>query len=255
MRVAAYQAPLDASCSMTVLPLIQQQVKRCELLGVEILCCPEAVLGGLADYSHPPARFAIDAGRLGDVLAPLASDVVTTIVGFSEIDSRGTLYNAAAVFERGAVVGLYRKLHPAIHQSVYQPGAGMPTFTVGALTFGILICRDSTYSDPARAMAARGAAALFVPSNNGLPPAKADPAAVADAARRGDVTRATQNGVSIVRADVAGRTSTLLSHGSSAIVDRHGTLVASAQLLAPGLVIGEIDTTTSTSGIRTPQLT
>src|SRR5262245_19683611 len=106
---------------MQVLDLIREQVRRCESAGVEILCCPEGMLGGLADYAEQPIDFAIEVegGRLDRVLAPLASETVTTIVGFTEIDRQGRLYNSAAVFHRGTVAGLYRKNHPAINRSIY----------------------------------------------------------------------------------------------------------------------------------------
>lgn len=161
---------------MEALGLIRDRITECEAAGVEILCCPEGILGGLADYAERPAGFALDVegGRLGAVLAPLASSKVTTIVGFSEISAAGALYNAAAVFHRGAVIGVYRKLHPAIRRSVYQAGDRTPVFRVGGLTFGILLCNDSNFPEPARRMAAQGATALFVPSNNGLPPEKAE---------------------------------------------------------------------------------
>ena len=76
MRVAAYQAPLLASGSRDGLELIRRQVKRCEAQGVALLCCPEAILGGLADWSGHPPEFAlsIDTGELASTLAPLASD-------------------------------------------------------------------------------------------------------------------------------------------------------------------------------------
>lgn len=176
VKVAAYQAPLLPSGSMEAIGRIRERVRWCEAEGVAILCCPEAVLGGLADYAARPADFAlgVESGRLGATLAPLASETVTTIIGFTEITGAGTLYNAAAVLHRGAVAGVYRKLHPAIRRSVYQAGERMPVFAVGGLTFGILICNDSNFAEPARAMASRGATALFVPTNNGLPPEKAD---------------------------------------------------------------------------------
>lgn len=143
MKVAAYQAPLLASGSVEeALGLIREQVDRCEVAGVEILCCPEGILGGLADYAAQPVTFAIDAegGSLDRVLAPLASETVTTIVGFTEIDAQRRLFNSAAVFHRGSVIGLYRKLYPAINRSVYEAGDRMPVFTVGELTFGIVFC-------------------------------------------------------------------------------------------------------------------
>ena len=241
MKVAAYQAPLRACGSLKVLTLIREQVDRCESAGVEILCCPEGVLGGLADYSAEPARFAIEGSRLDEVLAPLASDTVTTILGFTEIDRRGRLYNSAAVFHRGSVAGLYRKLYPAINRSVYEAGDTIPVFTVGGLTFGILICLDSNYFEPAKIMASRGAAALFIPTNNGLPPAKASPKLVAHA-RNADIARAVENCVSVIRADVAGRTAELVSHGSSGIVDPEGMVLATAPRLRAGLVVADIKT-------------
>jgi len=242
MKVAAYQAPLHAIHSLEVLGLIREQIDECKANGVEILCCPEGVLGGLADYVGRPTEIAIDveSGQLHTLLSPLASDRVTTILGFTEID-HGRLYNSAAVFHQGTVAGVYRKLHPAIHRSVYTAGDETPVFTIGDLTFGIMICRDSNFPEPARAMAARGAAALFIPTNNGLPPAKGGPELV-EQARKADIARATENGVFVIRADVAGRAGGLISYGSSGIVDPGGKVLQSARQLAPDLVVAEIET-------------
>jgi predicted amidohydrolase len=226
---------------MEAIGLIRRRIESCEAEGVEILCCPEAILGGLADYAASPADFAIDVegGGLEAMLAPLASDTVTTIVGFTEISGSGRLHNSAAVFHRGAVVGLYRKLHPAIRKSVYQAGERTPVFTIGGLTFGILICNDSNFAGPARSMASQGAAALFIPTNNGLPPDRPD---VSADARKVDVALAMEHGVSVIRADVAGRTAELVSRGSSGIVDRDGTVLRSASGFAEDLLVAEIDT-------------
>lgn len=100
VRIAAYQAPLLAPGSMEALDLIREQIDRCESEGVDILCCPEAIIGGLADHAPEPAGIAIDveAGQLSTILAPLASKTVTTILGFTEIDRRGRLFNTAAVY-------------------------------------------------------------------------------------------------------------------------------------------------------------
>jgi predicted amidohydrolase len=241
MIVAAYQAPLLPSGSMQAIGRIRERVRRCEAEGVQILCCPEAVLGGLADYAARPAEFAIDVegGALDAVLSPLASERVTMIVGFTEITRAGLLYNTAAVFHRGAVLGVYRKLHPAIRTSVYQPGDQSPVFTVGGLTFGILICNDSNFPALARTLAAQGAAALFIPTNNGLPLPKAD---VAADARNADVALARDNRLWVVRADVAGRADGRVSYGSSAIVDPAGTVLRSARRLTEDLLVADLGT-------------
>lgn len=240
MRVAAYQAPLLPTGSMEAVELIRKRVDWCEAEEVEILCCPEAVLGGLADYAARPTDIAIDveSGQLSAALTPLASDTVTTILGFTEISGTGQLYNSAAVFHRGAVIGLYRKLYPAIRKSIYRAGDRIPVFRVGGLTFGILICNDSNYFEPARIMASQGATALFVPTNNGLPLEKAD---VVVHARNVDIARAMDNSVSVIRADVAGRTSDLVSYGSSGIVDPDGMVLQSARRLTEDLLVADLD--------------
>ena len=70
-----YQAPPLPGGSIEALELIAAQVKECEAVGVEILCCPEAVLGGLADHSRRPAELAIDAasGPLRTILRRIDS--------------------------------------------------------------------------------------------------------------------------------------------------------------------------------------
>lgn len=249
MKVAAWQAPLLPAGRMDALGLLRARVRECEAQGVAILCCPEAVLGGLADHAAEPARFALPASQLPAVLAPLASDTVTTIVGFTELGDGGALYNSAAVLHRGSVIGIYRKLHPAIRRSVYHAGSETPVFSVGGVTFGIVICYDSTFAPPARRMADRGAAILFIPTSNGLPPHRASAGLVAEA-RACDVARATENGVWIVRADVAGRTDALVSHGSSAIVDPHGRVVRAARELEEELLIVDIDPSRATREAR-----
>jgi predicted amidohydrolase len=237
VKVAAYQAPLFPVGSMRVVELIRSRVAWCEAQAVEILCCPEAILGGLADYAARPADFAIDVagGQLEAVLSPLASDTVTAIVGFTEI-SAGRLYNSAAVYHRGAVAGVYRKQHPAIRKSVYDAGDRSPVFNVGGLTFGILICNDSNFPELGRRMAAQGATALFIPTNNGLPPEKAD---VVGDARNADTALATENRVWVIRADVAGHADGRVSYGASGIVAPDGAVLQSAQRLTEGLLVAD----------------
>ena len=98
MKIAAYQAPLLENGSMEALSYLRTQIDVCEDKGVEILCCPEAVLGGLADYSDRPAElsFNIENGQLEEFLSPLTSKTVSTIIGFTESANTG-LYNTAAL--------------------------------------------------------------------------------------------------------------------------------------------------------------
>jgi len=113
---------------------------------------------------------------------------------------------------------------------------------VGALTFGIAICNDSNFPELANQMASRGATALFVPSNNALPRRKGGAELVTEA-RRVDVATAIANDMWVIRADVAGQTAELTSHGSSAIVDPTGTVVRSTLALSEDVIAAAIEVT------------
>jgi len=173
------------------------------------------------------------------LLEPLASRTVTAIVGFTELAPGGLLYNSAAVLHEGAIAGIYRKHHPAIRRSVYQAGSEAPVFRIGGLVFGIVICNDSNFPEPAANMASQGAKVLFVPSNNALPLARASVDLIA-ASRDADRARAIGNRMWVVRADVAGRTGGLVSYGSSGVVNPDGEIVASAPMLAEHLLIVDL---------------
>jgi predicted amidohydrolase len=113
---------------------------------------------------------------------------------------------------------------------------------VGELTFGIVICYDSTFYAPARTMAAQGASALFVPTSNGLPTKRAHPGLVQEA-RASDISRALENRVWVIRADVAGTNGQLMSYGSSGssgIVDPDGKVVREAKLQTSDLLVADV---------------
>ena len=227
LRLAAWQMPIDATDSSVAIDALRHQVRRCEENGIAVLCCPEGAIGGLADYVRDPATIAIATGDVAHRLAPINSYAVAAIVGFTELGVDGRLYNAAAALHRGACVGIYRKRHPAIRRSIYAAGTELPVFRRDNLTFGIVICNDSNYGEPARVMAGKGASVLFIPSNNQLPLGRAIDG-LTDEARACDVARATENGMWVVRADVTGRTVSHMSAGASGIVDPRGRVVASA---------------------------
>ena len=225
---------------MEVIERLREQVAVCEAERVEILCCPETVLGGLADDAREPSElaFGVENGAIEKVLTPLTSDTVSTIIGITESSESGKLYNTAVIFHRGTVMGRYRKVYPAVNHSVYSAGVELPVFTIGTLTFGIIICNDTNYLEPSRVMAAKGAAALFVPTNNCLPTEKAN---VVVRARSTQIARAVENGVSVVAADVAGRQGTSVAFGSSNIIAAHGTVIASSTPFVEDLLIADID--------------
>jgi 5-aminopentanamidase len=236
--VAAYQAPLSRISLPDALYGIEEVVRRCEKLGVRILCCPEAILGGLADDAPDPATLALGRDEVLGMARQLASKSVTSIVGYTECGGDERLFNAAAVLSDGRIVGSYRKRYPARRASVYEAGIESPLFHISGATIGILICNDTNHPELAAGMVSAGAQALFVPSNNALPHASAD---VVEATRTADVFIARQSGVPVVRADVAGKDDGRTAFGTSAIIAAGGTILRAATPLAEDLLVSEID--------------
>jgi predicted amidohydrolase len=109
------------------------------------------------------------------------------------------------------------------------------------LTFGMLICNDSNHPELARFMAAQGATALFVPTNNALPLTRAH-WDLASEARNVDIATAVENSMWVIRADVAGLTPDLVSYGSSGIVNADGMVLWSGRRFRADLVVADIET-------------
>lgn len=156
---------------MAAVELIGEQLTVCEARGVEMLCCPEAVIGGLARESdgESPADVALGVadGELAAVLAPVLDSAVTVIVGFTERDPSARVFNAAAIL-RGGVAAVYRKVYPG-YRTMIDAGQSLPVFDHRSTPFGVAICNDLWYVEPARVLAAAGTAMLFVPTNSGHP--------------------------------------------------------------------------------------
>ena len=158
MRVAAYQAPYRPFPARSGAELVAAYLDRAQVEGVEIVCCPEALIGELANESDgdTPATVALSVadGELDDAIAPLLGWDLTIVVGFTERGTDGRLHNAAAVISDSKVSGIYRKTYPG--RSACVAGTELPIFHHRDVPFGVLICNDAHYIEPARVLAARG---------------------------------------------------------------------------------------------------
>jgi 5-aminopentanamidase len=241
MRVAAYQAPYRAFPAPARTDLVADHLVDLRGQGVDLLCCPEAVVGELANESDGDdpgvVALSVSEGELDEACKPLFGFGMTIVVGFTERDADGSIYNSAAVIYDDTVTGIYRKLYPG--RSASRPGSDLPIFWHEKVPFGILICNDAHYIEPARILAARGAALLVVPVHGGHRPDKE----LAWRARGTNVlvARAVENDIPLVAADVAGHQGERVSHGTTSIVDSQGRIVAAAPELEEAIIVADVD--------------
>jgi predicted amidohydrolase len=249
MKVAAYQAPFLPFGSFDGVALVAEQVRACAALGIDLLCCPEGIVGGhaLESDGQDPNDVALSRAELATIVDPWLGVGVTTVAGFTERDEHGRLFSAAAIVGPDGLTGVYRKVYPG-YRTVIAAGTDLSTSEVGDATVGVMICNDVWYVEPARILAARGAAIIVVPTNSGH---VRDPDAARSLRARGrslPIARAVDASATVVVADVAGRQGDRWALGTSVVVDPDGAVLAAAEPDDATLLVTEVEPTR-----RTPQ--
>jgi predicted amidohydrolase len=131
----------------------------------DVILLPEGitVVGtgrGYADVAEPVP------GPTTEALAALAREKTAWVVaGLYERDGEA-IYNTAVLLDRqGTLAGAYRKVYLPREEieGGLTPGSEYPVFTTDFGRVGLMICWDTQYADPARALALGGAEMLLVP--------------------------------------------------------------------------------------------
>lgn len=143
---------------------IESYVEAAREQGVSLIAFPEACLGGYLsvlgsgrDGTHTeepddlPPVMDLDGPELRRV-AEIAREM-TVVVGFCEGDG-SERYNSAAAVTGDGVLGVYRKVHQPLGESLYY-GAGeeLRAFDSPIGRMGLLICYDKAFPEAARAIA------------------------------------------------------------------------------------------------------
>ncbi|MEE6178214.1 carbon-nitrogen hydrolase family protein [Mycobacterium sp. 050134] len=229
MRVAAYQAPHLPFGSMDAVGLINDQLERCEREAVELLCCPDAVIGGLAyePAGQSPDDVALSLGEFRGLVRPLMASSVASVIGFTERATDGRLFNSAAFLADGDLHAVYRKVYPGYCTAICA-GTELPVATFNDTTFGLMICNDIWYVEPARILASKGAALILIPTNSGHIRSEEVLTRLRRRGKNLPVARAVDNTVTIVVADIVGEQDGRQALGSSCIIDPDGEVLAAA---------------------------
>ncbi|HEV3263496.1 MAG TPA: carbon-nitrogen hydrolase family protein [Gemmataceae bacterium] len=219
-------------------------VERAQREGVEVVCFPECFLTGYPDHEDLARKhaFSVDSPQVLKVLDRTSRFEPTLIVGFNE--RRGhDLYNTALVARKGHVLGTYSKCFA--YQPFHKQGREFPVFEHKALKFGIVICADGGYVEPARILALKGARVIFSPHFNYIRPR--DLLAHFRHVRSDHVARAVENCVYFVRGNnvVLGKDESIryegVGYGDSYIVDPYGEIVVRSRRQQEDFIAADID--------------
>lgn len=210
--------------------------------GLEIVSFPESFLNGYF-AKEADARvhsFSTDSPEMERVLQETSRYDILFLVGFNE--RRGDkLYNTVAVIDKGRLLGTYSKAMPGMY---FTPGRDFPVFEKDGLVFGVIICADGGYIEPARILALKGARVIFAPHFNFV----AEPLEHNQTVRSDHIARAVENGVYFLRGnnvvpgeELQGFDRPGHGYGDSDLLNPNGQIVAAAGLHDEYLMIYNLD--------------
>jgi predicted amidohydrolase len=244
MRIGHFQCEVRPGGYPANLPAVLRGLEMADARAVEIVSFPECCLTGYFDREEPTRRHAlrVDGPEIRSFLEQSGHFRATVIVGFNE--RRGDdLYNTALVAERGKLLGIYSKAFA--YMPFHKKGREFPVFKRGELTFGVIICADGGYIEPARILALKGARLIFAPHYNYI---RQDQLINHFQRVRSDHTaRAVENAVWLLRGNnvVTGRDPNMsydgVGYGDSYLIDPFGEMVVRSRRHVEEFIQADID--------------
>ncbi len=230
LRVASYQGPITEKSPEANLEKTCEVMKLAHNSMMDILCMPESYLHGYFTSADDARRYSInlqsdDFAKLCERFQPFSP---TLILGLNETDG-DQIFNTAVVIEHGKCIGKYRKAYTYAPYDYFSLGMDFPIFEKKGVKYGIIICLDSVYREPALITALKGARVLFCPMFNRV---NKDTVIINYLHRKSHfITRAFDNNCWFISSDIVwGEESDLeVCQGYSTIVDSDGHVVAQAQ--------------------------
>jgi len=170
IRIGTFQGPIVDNDFDANLRKADDVIGRARDMQLDFLCFPETFLSGYSALAVRESSIPIDDPRLTGLIQRTASDDTVYLVGMSErLD--GKVYNTQVVFHRGCLLGKYHKTMLTDEDKlVFSRDLDLPVFEAKGIRFGVVICADTSYVEPALYLRWRGARLLFTPHYNDIPP-------------------------------------------------------------------------------------
>lgn len=157
----------DLSRNMTKVERVLEESKD---LRLDFVCFPETYLSGYSPEAIRENAITIEDKRLTKLITQFRSMDTVILVGMSEKKGDKT-FNSQVVFYKGQVLGVYHKtMLTDYDQQYFCTDFELPVFEAKDVRFGVVICHDTSFVEPALYLRWKGARLLFTPHFNNLPP-------------------------------------------------------------------------------------
>lgn len=245
MIIAVFQGPVVFGDAEANLATTETALAEAESRGAEILAMPETFLHGFFSPQKFTMDYAVDLQSLQfrKIVDRFKKYECTLLLGLNERQG-DRVFNTVAAIERGKLLGTYSKTYAYLGYETR--GEKFPVFERRGVKYGIAICADTSYIEPARILAMQGAQIIFTPHFNYI-----DYEHVADhttEVRHHHIAMAIDNGVYVARSNVvvpesagAGPSGYAgVGVGDSLILDRRGRVLAEAGISRRALLTADL---------------
>jgi predicted amidohydrolase len=168
LTVAAYQGPNHEGDSKANLEKVLAVTSHAEKIKVDIICFPETFLQGYFSSKQHAMQHSIElrSKDFSTICHRFSSFRNTTVLlGLNEREN-DKIYNTVVAIENGKCIGKYRKAYTYVPYDYYSVGREFPVLEKKGIYYGMIICLDSVYREPAHIAALKGARIIFCPSFN-----------------------------------------------------------------------------------------
>lgn len=164
IKVAAYQYT-PANDIQARKAQIQNILEKAASKHVDFLCLPEGALTGYYAQEELARKnsLEVEGEDFQEWLEVFRNSAATVIVGFNKRDGN-QIFDSAAIIENGSLLGVQRKHY--LYHNYFASGTSFSPFSSKGVTFGVVICLDTNYFEPARILALQRATILFSPMCN-----------------------------------------------------------------------------------------
>lgn len=242
VKIAAHQMRVTPDIDSNFLR-IKEGIELASSKDARLIAFPECALSGYPPLHHASVQDIdmLKIAELNDKISQLARvNDIWVVLGTIVMSSDGLLNSALLISNSGEIIGRYDKLHLMPDDKKYfVPGTGVPAFTIGGMTMGMLICYDARFPEPFRYLREMGSQLIVNISNAcGGDTWKAP---VLEGTYR---ARASENSCYLIAVNAAGP----LQMGTSRIVNPLGLDLASANMDREEIIFADIDLAETDTG-------
>lgn len=170
IRVGTYQGPIVDNDFDANLRKVEEVLERTKNMQLDFICFPETFLSGYSQQAVQESSIPLDDSRLYNFIQSSAAYDTVILLGLSE-RLHGKIYNTQIVVYRGNLLGKYHKTMLTDEDKlVFASDLDLPVFVAKGVKFGVVICADTSYVEPALYLRWQGARLLFTPHYNDIPP-------------------------------------------------------------------------------------